>query len=548
MANAPQVQDHRDAGYVGNEESMQGRLAALANQLTQLTFHLGPVIREGREGNAAHVAGTIEALNQVGQTAAGLRVANDEYRAIAAPDGAVPILTTLPPPGVQQNLPNPREYRIADFDGRDKGYACLDFLRRIMREAQQRDVSHQATIALLQRHVVGEASEVLNLEIQGGETLEDLVRNLETSYAGLVHPTQARTQLRAIMKRPSENYTQFGRRIHYIAFMATRLQPDPEVHKELLSRQTFLETIPAFIRKDLEQREMARRVAGQGNYPYKTLIVQADQINETMLAHEKSSQERKAYSVNMVQFDEAAPAPSCKPIGQEQEATPNATLGALVAAVQQLTVQAAAKPPEPRPEPYRPRPRSRSDSRSRHYRSERPRERSYSGDRRGRSERYYDPPDRDRGYDRGRDRERDRAPSWDRRAEPSRSTSWARYVGTGSQAQNRNPDQARDWRPRGDTPYRGRDDSRNRDPGRSQNQNQNWNRGGTPEPVKRGGARYNVAPDECLMCGLRGHRFDDPNGRRLCPYIGYQMTSGPCPACGKGAHPPQACMSKTGKN
>lgn len=53
-------------------------------------------------------------------------------------------------------------------------------------------------------------------------------------------------------------------------------------------------------------------------------------------------------------------------------------------------------------------------------------------------------------------------------------------------------------------------------------------------------AKLNVVTNECMRCGLPGHRAFGALAAK-CPLKDVPMTSTPCPACGKGGHLASNC-------
>jgi hypothetical protein len=55
--------------------------------------------------------------------------------------------------------------------------------------------------------------------------------------------------------------------------------------------------------------------------------------------------------------------------------------------------------------------------------------------------------------------------------------------------------------------------------------------------------RLNVSRDDCLKCGLRGHRAFGPDAQK-CPLRAYELTEDPCSYCDKGGHLARNCPNK----
>ena len=448
----------------------------------------------------------VAVLNQRSAQAHLIREHAVAHEARASHEHVIPLITALPDiPVAQQvnNVPEARTYRLQDFGGnKDDKISCLNWLARIMHLATQQNLSHAATLSLLERHTMGSAAQVVSDSIRAGGSLEECVRTLEVRYAGLQHPESARVSVNAIKREDNEKVGELADRIKQLAFMATRLtRPhDEQMMKENDLASTNLQRcLSPAMRTAIAERVRQRNIEGALPYTYTALTAEIEDL------------EKRNKALGKLKFDQDAVAEAVKKAEQVTTSSDNVT--------------------EPETDTIRLMKEANSvqakgfENMISYMKQMRPYERSDKSRERNKS-----PGGRPDQKDQKKDNKY-RYASKDRKDRP-RSNS--------RDNKNRN---YQDRSSRKDSPWP-------KDP-------PNWNREGSQTSRASSGTRsfrsdsnrridfstLNITRTECAKCGLENHFMNS----QYCPLKGKPLTSSPCANCMKGGHLPAYCL-RSAKN
>ena len=218
----------------------------------------------------------------------------------------VPLITKLPDftRNIQyvNRLPEPRSYKITFFNGIEKDVAiwCKEFLRRVMKTAENQNLDEPTTIDFLLNCCTKNAANEVSELVKYGKSLEQIVRHLETLYCGLTAPDLAAAECAKVFRKPGEKLHDLSGRIRDLAFMACRLKPDGLRMQEEMHKATFLDAVDRKLRIYLRDKEQHRQEIG--NPPLSTSdLVSEGEIYEqefqtaSLLSRAKGSVEGKHY-------------------------------------------------------------------------------------------------------------------------------------------------------------------------------------------------------------------------------------------------------------
>lgn len=201
----------------------------------------------------------------------------------------------------KDEAPDMRSYRIADFKGDRETcakdtYACIDWLNRLMRMCDNKQLTHECCKSLIQTHATHEAGRTVRNAINDSKSLLELVIDLEVNYAGLMQPDLALETCRNITRNDGETLRALGERIRLVAEMATRARDDPQKAALQLANDTFLAAIRPSLKVELRSKLDDRRRQGENAPDYTEMTGMAHTIDETRSANEKIFRNRKGNS------------------------------------------------------------------------------------------------------------------------------------------------------------------------------------------------------------------------------------------------------------
>ena len=214
----------------------------------------------------------------------------------------------------QNEVPEMRMYRLEDFKGdREKctkdSYVCLDWLNRVMRLGDTRNLTHNAITRLIQLHATHEAGRTVRNAVADGKTLTQIVVDLEVNYSGLMLPDLALEKCKSMQRRDSEHIRAFGERIRLMAEMATRNRPNMQAASLELARDSFFVALRPSLKNELQAKLTDRRRQGEGDPSFTEIVNEAHGIDEIRSTSEKNFRARKngnGGTVNRTALDDEA--------------------------------------------------------------------------------------------------------------------------------------------------------------------------------------------------------------------------------------------------
>ena len=228
----------------------------------------------------------------------------------------IPIVTELPDfdgkvlqgIALDDNVPNLRELHKVTLSGTESRGSdgelvvkCRAFLDRVMQTSESRNLTVRATRQLLYEMSSGEVQLITGEMLREDRSLEDIVRKIEVTYGGLKSPEDARRTLDRIRREAGETIMALGRRISQEARMATRM--DPYRHESFRSM-----AVEALLRKVPEIEPCIRRLDddqmknGRPRLSYDDVLLEATREEGRMKSH---SNQMSRYRSTIRQVGEA---------------------------------------------------------------------------------------------------------------------------------------------------------------------------------------------------------------------------------------------------
>ena len=204
-----------------------------------------------------------------------------------------------------ENLPRYRDYRLTDFDGSKESllknpYACLDWLNKAFTVGEEANLSEEQMIQLLTKHTSGLAGRVVSRGSAEEKSLQRIVLDLETHFAGLANPIAAKAQVSRSERRPGETILACAERISYEAQVACRGDPDPKEAQLKLQQDAFLNALRPELSTPLLNKIQERLRAGEAFPVYSELAKEAAHMEEMYISTVKTyglrEKERRAVS------------------------------------------------------------------------------------------------------------------------------------------------------------------------------------------------------------------------------------------------------------
>lgn len=403
-------------------------------------------------------------------------------------------------------VPKHKEYKLPDFTGhppsgakddtRNRTEHCLGWLKRFISLCSVGKYSYDVALSILDRHVVDQASLVIaepyNRTADPSETrLKSCMVALETTYAGLKHPDVAMEECRRATRREGEDILQMSQRIHHLARMATRdraNQKDAETERENLATTSFMSMLHPRVKEQLHERIAARRRQGEDDPTFTALALEANEIEEKRIATQQVYKTRyntaalKAplQAIHRMQEDDTD-ADDCIG-GEDFEEEDESQAYRVEAGARRVT-----RPPWARP----------------------PAARGFAPRVRGRTRPTVPPRPAGRGTGRG---------GWRNPFTRNRSDEYVRFAEQEYVEEDEPEEYTTEEYYEDDQEYAVY----------------------AVQRTKITAAMVGVSPDECMRCGLKGHRAFGSDSK-TCPLRDEYVTSQPCAACKKGGHLAARC-------
>lgn len=199
----------------------------------------------------------------------------------------VPLMTELPN-FVNHNvdvIPAQRDMpKVERFTGSEKAHKlssdCRVFLEAVMEVSLQHHLTENATKRLMKMLSGGNAAVMIGDMIRRHSPLEEIVRQMEVMYAGLKDPDSAQRECQGIVRIPGETLPALGERIKHLAFMASRLKPEPMQAGEILGKDTFLNCLIPSVRMEMKNRDRQRLLSGFAQFSFNELMEDSRQAEQ----------------------------------------------------------------------------------------------------------------------------------------------------------------------------------------------------------------------------------------------------------------------------
>lgn len=192
-------------------------------------------------------------------------------------DNDIPIATVLPPfdeywAQQRNDVPDQSKLPKTRFDGHNDD--CLSFLANIMSIAHNQKLSPNATCQLLQQTTKGPLSQQIRMDISQGKPLVEIIRTIEMRHAGIMSPTGAKLELRRLKKITPQNLHQITHRIQELALLAYRFEPDEQAKKKLVDeaqREALWLALDPRDEAKMKEAEATRVLSGRPKFTYQQL-------------------------------------------------------------------------------------------------------------------------------------------------------------------------------------------------------------------------------------------------------------------------------------
>lgn len=221
---------------------------------------------------------------------------------------------TLPDFGDVIELPHAREYRLEEFKGDREQclrnpWLCLDWVQRALDHVEHFKLTETTAIMFFRRHVTQDAGHTVRAAIEDRKSLRELVVALETNYGGLVHPDMALEKCRRANRQEKESIQAFGARIRNMAQMAMRDRPIAQRRADTLSlaRDSFMAALAPNLKNILRMKVDDRMRRGDAAPAFADLVDEAHNLELERIATKAVYETRREHSerVHLVQQADA---------------------------------------------------------------------------------------------------------------------------------------------------------------------------------------------------------------------------------------------------
>ena len=303
VAAAPVVEPRFDPNPTGGSQTHgpNAAMCAFANEMLRALPTWNRVVRNlpDAQMNAAERDLAMAQFTDFTRVATVLR--HDAYQSDqrVQNEAITPIVTRVKLDGTVNAMPDLRQYKMPDFTGVvGETTVCLNWLSRLMRMAEEENLTQAAARKLLERHSTGKASDLITEAIRLDTPLITLIRTLEVRFASLSHPDQARETCNNLTRNKGETIGELAARIHRHAFMACRLDKHTRAENEqALSRDNFLRCLYPDVRSTLQQTISTRAFSGLPSMTLTDLIAEAEKIEVNQKAFRRNGNGASASAV-----------------------------------------------------------------------------------------------------------------------------------------------------------------------------------------------------------------------------------------------------------
>ena len=256
---------------------------ALAN-LSQLLVDIIPRIAD------------VTAANK--ETAAGIARQLARYRdTVTSATTPKTTMTTLPTPGAKDTPPTPRDYKLDKFKGdfnrcQKDPQICLGWLQEITSIMAVEKLTEDAAKDFLLRNVSRRALTLVQAAMDRKESLQAIIVELETTFAGLRPPEEALRMCRTLTMKRHESPAAFGLSVEFYAKMACRDKSNPAEATEQLAKDCFLAGLEPNLQTAFKSELEMRRRLGEQELNFHALMQDAVRKQQTLKTMQRAQRER----------------------------------------------------------------------------------------------------------------------------------------------------------------------------------------------------------------------------------------------------------------
>jgi hypothetical protein len=258
-------------------DKLSGMMAILAN-----SFNNGPVLTAVQQTAWKDETNKIKAINNIALQQAQAAVTNE--RRVESPPTVTTIFTQdLAAP--VDNCNNIKILKLPLYNGDEDGnVACLLWLNKIMTAANTGKLTHRATIDLL----IDRSESVANSKIRqckrAGMSLTDIVVKLETAFAKVPPPAEARVQVNNMTPNEREDLAHFACRLADVAQIAARdIKPEDErkLAEARMCKTNYLRILPVPFYNYVTQRELELSRVGKPPLDFEATCLLIEEYQNT---------------------------------------------------------------------------------------------------------------------------------------------------------------------------------------------------------------------------------------------------------------------------
>ena len=256
----------------------------VSESLYQALGDLAPRLREFLNANGGEdVVPTLQIIEEVAEQG---KERVRQAQQVARRENRPAPITKLPVFGQRSNLPPQKDYRLeyfrgeADLKGKRDPMQWKDWLEAVGRLVTTYALTENAAIEMLQLHARRAAADTISEAIAEGGGYEDIVVQLETRFAGLRPPEQARDMCHQQRMRKDETVEDFSARVRQLATLATRQSSRREEECYEMSRLCFTNGLLPSIQPQVRAQLTIRKHLGEDDPTFSELQQIAHDIKE----------------------------------------------------------------------------------------------------------------------------------------------------------------------------------------------------------------------------------------------------------------------------
>jgi hypothetical protein len=258
-------------------DKLSGMMVTLAG-----SFNGGPMLTGAQQATWRDETNKIRAINNIALQQAKAAVTNE--RRVESP----PTVTTIFAEELDDPVDNCNNIKILKlplYNGDEDGnVACLLWLNKIMTAANTGKLTHRATIDLL----IDRSENVANSKIRqckrADMSLTDIVVKLETAFAKVPPPAEARVQVNNMTPNEREDLAHFACRLADVAQIAARdIKPEEErrLAEARMCKTNYLRVLPVHFYNYVTQRELELSRVGKPPLDFEATCLLIEEYQNT---------------------------------------------------------------------------------------------------------------------------------------------------------------------------------------------------------------------------------------------------------------------------